>query len=271
MKVLNIYGKKDLDVLTCRGKIISRVMDDFFKQFPEAYRENYDKNLATLEIWKVDEEASDIYGGYSELQNLMIIRKFSSFIHELMHVSSTDSITKMAAFSRSKNEAVYDSALIEGFTEYLSSCVALDREPSNYFFETFSVNMLSSIDGIFEPYFIPSYQKFISLFPNKRDIISLMYALNYYSEMAPDSVEGKVMFDADDVRKKVAHSVTGVIDNLIDIQLSFKKSIRENKLYAEKFMDLLSDDLFEYLSECNADYLDYANAQINKRILRRIK
>ena len=31
MKVLNIYGKKDLERLTANGKVISEVMDNFFK------------------------------------------------------------------------------------------------------------------------------------------------------------------------------------------------------------------------------------------------
>lgn len=269
MKVLNIYGKKDLDVLTCRGQVISKVMDDFFRKFPLEYRKNYDKNLETLEIWKVDEEANDILGCYSELNNLMLIRRNSSFIHELMHVSSTDRVTGFAAFSRNKDEAVYDSGLIEGFTEYLANCVALNMEPSNYFFETFTVMMLSDIEGIFEPYFIPSYEKFISLFPNKRDIISLMYGINYYSEMASDLVLGNVTGDVKDVRRKVAHSVVGVIDNLIDIQLSFNMSRRKNKLYADKFMDILSSDIYEHLSECKKNYLSYANKQINERVLRR--
>lgn len=271
MKVLNIYGKKDLDILTCEGIPVSTVMNNFFKQFPDSYRLNYNRNLEKLEIWVVDEESRNVNGAYSELQNIMIIRKFNSLIHELMHVASTDSIRRISAFSRSKFETVYDSALIEGFTEYLASCVALDVKPKNYYFETFVASMLSDIDGIFEPYFIPNFQKFISLFPNKRDIISLMYSLNYYFETGDDFFSGKIDSCSDDARTKLAHSVTDVIDILIDIRLSFKNSRYENKLYSEKFLDLLSDEMFEYLGEFNVDYLDYANEQINRRILRRIR
>lgn len=269
MKVLNIYSKKDLDVLTYNGDAISKIMDDFFSKFPVSYRENYDKNLESLEIWKVDEEANDIFGGYSEVNNIVLIRKFSSFIHELMHVASTNRETGMTAFMRVKGDDAFEGALIEGFTEYLASCVALSVDPKNYYFETFVVSMLSDIEGIFEPYFIPSYNNFISLFPNKRDIISLMYALEYYANFAPEYALGEISFNSDKVGIKVGHSIKDVIDNLIDIQLSFKRSKRENKLYSEKFMDLLSDDLFDFLDLYDVDYLNYANKQLNKRVLRR--
>ena len=42
MKVLDVYSKKDLDRLTVKGKVVSKIMDDFFKNYPESYRENYD-------------------------------------------------------------------------------------------------------------------------------------------------------------------------------------------------------------------------------------
>ena len=31
MKVLDVYSKKDLDRLTVKGKVVSKIMDDFFK------------------------------------------------------------------------------------------------------------------------------------------------------------------------------------------------------------------------------------------------
>ena len=79
MKVVEIYSKKDLDVLTCQGKVVSKVMCDFFKKFPLEYRENYDKNLDTLEIWKVDEMHNGPDSGeYYELLNTMLLRDFGS-------------------------------------------------------------------------------------------------------------------------------------------------------------------------------------------------
>ena len=49
MKVLDIYGKKDLWLITYNGKDIRKLMDKFFLKFPSEYRNNYDRNLETLE------------------------------------------------------------------------------------------------------------------------------------------------------------------------------------------------------------------------------
>ena len=103
MKVLDIYSKKDLDRLTVKGKQVSKIMDDFFKQFPKSYRENYDKNLETLEIWKVDEHYSGINGGeYSDVYNILLFRRYYSIIHELMHMASCDYETRRSSFERTE-------------------------------------------------------------------------------------------------------------------------------------------------------------------------
>lgn len=271
MKVLDIYGKEDLEILTCNGVVINKIMDNFFKRFPSSYRENYDKNLEGIEIWKLDEHYDGFTAGeYFESYNVLLINRFSSIVHELMHVASCDFKTRISAFCRKKEGYLFEYALIEGMTEYLSA-LAHDSSPDDYLFETFTVSMLSNIEGIFEPYFIPSYDKFISLFPNKRDIISLMYSLNYYNNKNVDYTCGIIKGLSDIDRIKVEHSIKDVIDALIDIQVSMKMGMFNDKIYAEKFMDLLNCEVMDtYVGEYFEDYVDYSSEQINKRILRRI-
>ena len=271
MKVLDIYGKKDLEILTCNGIVINKIMDNFFKRFPKSYRKNYDRNLESIEIWELDEHYDGLTAGeYFSEYNILLIQRLSSIVHELMHVASCDYETRLSAFRRKKDGYLFENALIEGMTEYLSS-MAHDSAPADYFFETFSVSMLSNIDGIFESYFIPNYDKFIGLFPNKRDIISLMYSLNYYSNKNIEYTCGVVSEFSDMDRLKVENSIKDVIDTLIDIQLSMKMSLYNNKRYAQKFMDLLNCEVMDtYVGEYFEDYVDYANMQVNKRILRRL-
>lgn len=272
MKVVEVYTKKDLDKLTCQGKIVSKVMDDFFEKFPSEYRKNYDKNLRCLEIWKIDEMHNDSdTGEYYELLNTMLLRDFGSFVHELMHVASRDNETGLSAFQRMKYANFCENALIEGMTEYLAS-FALESGPSDYFFETFTAAMLSNIDGIFEPYFIPSYDNFVNIFPNKKHILSIMYALTYYSFKIEEMDKGiNTDFD-DNIRGRVEHSIKDVIDSLLDIQLSMKMGRSANREYSDKFMELITSDVMEdCLGMFSSDYMDYANEQINKRVLRRIR
>lgn len=272
MKVVEVYTKKDLDMLTCRGKVVSKVMNDFFANFPCEYRENYDRNLEKLEIWRMDEmHEGSTSGEYYESMNIILIRNLGSMVHELMHVASCDFKTRLAAFQRMKDANFCENALIEGITEFFA-CMALESTPCDYFFETFSASMLYNIDDVYRSYFIPSLDNFISVFPNKKDILSLMYALTYYSSKLEDSVGSDDKKIDDVIKGRVNHSIKDVIDSLINIQLSMKMSKRENKLYGEKFMDLISCDVMEdCLGIFSEDYMDYANEQINKRVLRRIK
>lgn len=263
MKVLNIYSKKDLDILTCRGQVISKVMDDFFKMFPLEYRENYDKNLETLEIYRVDEmmEIDDFASYVPELNALMFSMEDSLF-HELMHMSSANLEKKLFAFCKAGQRTLWENGLLEGMTEYLG-CMAANVKPNTYFFECFVVSMLSSIDNIFEPYFIPSYDRLISLFPNKRDICSLMYALDFYH----DNIDKRT---SKEEINKIRNSIKGVIDSLIDIELSFDNDFNKKKLYVDKFMDLIMDcNVDMILKDIYPEYADYAFYEINKRVLRR--
>jgi len=269
MRVLDVYSKKDLDILTCDGLIVSDVMNKFFSKFPKIYRENYDRNLLNLEIWRIDEHFDGLTAGeYFHQYNILLIQNLNSLIHELMHVASRDSVTGRSAFCKNKDEYLFEYAMLEGMTEYLSS-MAKESTPSDYFFETFVISMLSNIDGLFEGYFRCSYDKLISLFPNKRDIISLMYSLNFYYNKNVEVINGEVLGDYD--RTRISRAVSDVIDTVIDIQVSLKMGKRANRIYAEKFMDLLSCEVMEDCVGCyKDDYIDYANEQLNKRILRRL-
>lgn len=264
MKVLDIYGKKDLDMLTCEGKLVSDIMDDWFSKFPKSYRVNYDRNLEDLTLWRVDDDYENDSGVYSPKNNLLIFKDFSSLPHELQHVSSYDRTTECMAFIKDMKYPLFELALVEGMAEYLSA-KSLGREVTDSYFECFSVSMLSSIKGIFESFYIPDHNKFISLFPNKKNIYSLMYSLDYYRHRTIDLDN----CNEEDIMK-VRQSIRDTIDTLIDIELSFDKSVLECKKYGEKFMDFLGNvDLKDSLEDIYEDYKDYAFHEIKKRVLRR--
>ena len=266
MKVLDVYYEKDLDLISSYGKSINEMMDDFFAKFPASYRENYDRNLETLQMYWVDEmqdakDSAQYYPG----PNVLMFKSFTNLPHELMHLASSDRINKQFAFCRDGELSFIENALVEGMTEYLS-CVAKDGTPDYYLFEYFVVSMLSSVDGIFKPFFIPNYREFISLFPNERDICSLMYSLDFYHD-------GILLLDDDakDVEiDRICNSIKSIIDSLIDIELSFKRDRKERKIYSDKFMDLISDDdLSSLVGYVCPEYLDYAYHEVKKRLLRR--
>lgn len=266
MKVLDVYSKKDLDSITYKGNKISFIMDDFFKRFPLSYRENYDKNLETLEIQRVDSMVDDLdNASYFPSLNLLLFKEKNGIFHEMMHMASACREECLFGFCRDGNYSLYEQGLLEGMTEYLA-CMAIGEKPSSYYFEHFVASMLSTLDGIFEPYFIPSYDKFVSIFPNKRDILSLMYGLDFYHEKIKEIDD-----DTDDVMlDRIENSVRGVIDSLIDIELSFYKSNVDRIIYADKFMDLISDKNIDcVVGDVFPDYRDYAYHAIKRRILRR--
>lgn len=269
MKVLEVYSKKDLDKLTVKGKKVSKIMDDFFKNYPKSYRDNYDKNLETVEILKVDEHYTGKHGGeYSDYCNVLLFRKYYSIIHELMHLASCDYVTRRSSYERSDKGSLFEGALIEGMTEHLAS-IALNSPAEVYVFEVFAASMISDIDGVLESFFIPSYQKFINSFPDKRSIISLMYSLEGYFRnceilLNEENIIDKLLIET------LERSIMGVIDSLIDIHVSRRLGFKENKQYANMFMDLIGEENINmHLSDIWEDYYDYANEQVNRRILRR--
>ena len=265
MKVLDIYGKKDLDILTCGGKSLSDIMNNWFLNFPESYRVNYDKNLEDLTLWRVDDDYDNDLGVYSPKTNLLIFKDFSSLPHELQHLSSYDKKSERMAFIKDMKYPLFEMALVEGMTEYLSA-QSLNKEVTDSYFECFTISMLSLIDGIFEPFYIPNHDKFISLFPDKKNIYSLMYSLDYYRQKTMDLEN----CSEEDIRK-VRQAIRDTIDALIDIELSFDKRVIERKRYGDKCMDLLdSDDIKDTIEYIYEDYKDYAFHEIKKRVLRRI-
>lgn len=197
--------------------------------------------------------------------NVLMFKSFTHLAHELMHLASSDRKNKQFAFCRDGEFSFIENALVEGMTEYLS-CVAKEGTPDCYLFEYFVVSMLSSIDGIFKPFFIPNYREFISLFPNERDICSLMYSLDYYQD-------GILLLDEDAPGveiNRIGDSIKSTIDSLIDIELSFNRDKRERKIYGDKFMDLISEDnLSALIGYVCPEYLDYAYHEVKKRLLRR--
>ena len=266
MKVLDVYSKEDLDLFTDKGQSVESMMNNFFLNFPSSYRKNYDKNIETLEIYRVDEMIDQNDSAeYIPVSNVLMFKSFAAIPHEFMHMASCDRKENKTAFLHAGMSSLFEMALYEGMIEYLS-CVAKDGPPNTYFFEYFVVSMLSSIDGIFEPYFIPNYKKFLSLFPNKKDIISLMYALDNYQSrinvLTEESTETEFAL--------VEDSIKSVIDNLIDIELSFNKNKLERKIYGDKFMNLIANpDLKSLVSDVSPEYLDYAFHEVKKRILGR--
>lgn len=266
MKVLGIYGKKDLDRITYKDKAISLIMDEFFKRFPNSYRKNYDRNLKTLEIHRVDSMVDNLdNASYLPSPNILMVKKIFGIPHELMHMASSDRKKILFAFCRDGQYSLYEEGLVEGMTEYLA-CMATGDRPRAYYFECFVAEMLSTMDGIFEPYFIPNYNKFISLFPNKKDILSLMYGLDFYHE----NIKGIDDDTSDADLDRIANSIKDVIDSLIDIELSFNKSSKDRKLYSDKFMDLISDGNIDcVVGDVYPEYGDYAYYQLKKRLLRR--
>jgi len=269
MKVLDVYSKKDLGLIKFNGVDVITMMDDrFFSKFPSSYRENYDKNMGSLEIYRVDEMMDiDDFASYIPELNVLLFSLGDSLPHELMHMSSANLEKRLYAFCKAGERTLWENGLLEGMTEYLG-CMAANITPNTYFFEFFVVSMLSSIDNIFEPYFIPSYDRLISLFPNRRDICSLMYGLDFYHDKSQTIDKNTNKEEINKMRR----SIKGVINSLIDIELSFSGDIIKRKIYVDKFMDLIMDyDVNAVLKDIYPEYADYAFYKVNRRILRRAR
>lgn len=266
MKVLGVYSKKDLDLLKYKKKSISLIMNDFFKRFPKSYRRNYDINLETLEIQRVDSMYDDLDdASYMPSLNVLLFKSKKEIIHEMMHMSSSDREKGLYGICRGGQSSLYEEALLEGITECLA-CRALGTNPNSYFFECFVAEMLSSLNGFFGPYFIPDYNKFISLFPNKKDILSLMYGLDFYHEKIKEIDDDTSDFELD----RIANSVKDVIDSLIDIELSFKRDNKKRIDYSNKFMDLITDKRIDFIvGDVYPYYEEYAYDKIKERVLGR--
>ena len=265
MKVLDIYSVNDLDKLIVDGKSVNDIMNSFFSKYPSYYRENYDINLKDLMIWRIDEDYEGTETSeYHPFHNLITYENIDMIIHEFMHMASFNKNEGKLAIVKDINNIFLEYGMVEGMTEYLA-CLATGKNPKNYFFEYFVISMLSKIDGLFETFFVPNYDKFISLFKDKRDIYSLMYALEYYHDNVLE-----VDFDSEFDVIKLTNSFRSVIDKLIDIELSFDESFFDRREYADKFMvSISSSDIKLYMEDIDPKYKDYAYKQVKTRILRR--
>ena len=96
-----------------------------------------------------------------------------------------------------------------------------------------------------------------------------MYSLEAYFRnceilLTEDTIIDKQLIET------LERSIMSVIDSLIDIHVSRRLGFKENKQYANMFMDLIGEENINmHLSDIWEDYYDYANEQVNRRILRR--
>ena len=264
MKVLNLYDKNS--DLRCYKKNIFKTMEIFLKHFPEEYKTCYKRNLDSLELFKVDRmDDETMTGAYNNQANVIFFEMNNSLGHELFHVASNDLVNNIYAF---ESKIEIEDGLIEGMTEYLTMKAYDLTKPGSYAFEVFSVTMLEDVPNIFRPYFIPNHKDFISLFPNKRDIYSLLYSLNTYNELSLDYLASTytnkdILVDMD----ILVNSIRDTFNNLIALELSMEKDNYKLKEYSDKFMDyLMSDNVRFILNELYPNYLRYAEKQINKKV-----
>ena len=263
MKVLGVYDK-DSD-LRCFNKSAFMTMRSFFDKLPVEYGKCYFDNLETLKLLKVDEFNDDKFSGmYNSFGNVVMFSKNNALGHELFHVASYDRRNDLTAF---EGYIDIEQGLIEGMTEYLFITTYGLSGVREYPFEVFCVKMLEDIPGLFKPYFIPSHDDFINLFPSKRGIYSLMYALNVYHEDILDYMPSE---ENDAILNKIENAIKGVIDSLISIELSRKVDDDSLYKYAEKFMDEITrHEVKDMISWLYPKYSHYANKQINVKIRRK--
>ena len=140
MKILDVYDKNSFKDLTCGGYLIFELIDNYFSLLPEEYRKNYDTNLKTVEIFRVDDMIFDTSGEYDTDNNQIKFTNFKSLPHELMHMASYDK--KRKRFAIAKNVTDFELGLIEGMTEYIAMEVVGAQEPNAYHFPVFCVEML---------------------------------------------------------------------------------------------------------------------------------
>ncbi|MGN1358173.1 MAG: hypothetical protein ACI4WU_02265 [Bacilli bacterium] len=261
MKVIDIYGKNDLDRLMIDKRTVKEIMDSFFMKYPVRYRKNYDRNLKYLELYQLDEINESWRAKYFPTIDKILFIEPYHVVHELMHMAHYDRKKKLMAIEQ--KDILWEDALIEGAAEYLAN-EATGYPTCAYMFETFVICMLSSIDNFFEPFFIPNYEQFIKLFPNKKDILSLMYALDFYHNNCNIGMNSEKY---PLVVNKLGIAIREVIDSLINIEVGIDRDEYSRRLYQEKFMDLITSELV-HLNLVNYfdNYKDYANDQLKRKI-----
>ena len=266
MKVIDIYDKNDN--IESYNKDVFKTMNDFLLKYPEEYRKNYYHNLETLRLFKVDTLPDGVMTGmYNSKANVVFYSNNNALGHEFFHIASNDLINKKYSI---ESDIGIEYGLIEGITEYLNVKAYGLSKPDSYGFHVFCVMMMENIKDFFKPYFMANHNEFIKLFPNPKDVYSLMYSLNVYSDNIYDYLSS-IYNDEDNSLVDIStikDAVNSTIDNLISIELSIDGSdkYRLNK-YADKFMDLIgSKYLKSNFDDVYHDYIKYAENQIKKRI-----
>lgn len=269
MQIIEIYDKNS--DLRCHRKNIFKTMDIFMKRFPLEYRRLYDKNLDTLEIFKVDEiDRMTSNGVYDNKDNIILFTDSVALGHELFHMSSTDIDKGISAI---ESDMQYEEGIIEGITEYLYMLAYGLKKPDSYDFQVFAIRMLEHIPDLFKYYFIPNHKEFIRLFPNRKDIYNLIFSLDVYTERSNEYLENLCSSNESNRLIEINSAIKSIkdtINNLISIELSIEKDNTKLKEYSDKFMDLIcSKDIDEMVGVLYPNYYEYATKQIKSRILKR--
>ncbi len=268
MKIINMYDQ--YSDIRCRGKNVFKTMRTFLAKYPEEYSECYYYNLDYLKLFKVDKMVDEAMAGeYDTSANVIFFKDNEALGHEFFHMASNNIVDGQYAI---ESNIGIEYGLIEGMTEYLYNKAYGLPNPTAYSFEVFVVKMLEDIPRLFEPYFIPNHDNFISLFPNEKDIYSLLYSLNVYSDAYYEYIASSYSTDNKSVDLgKIIENIEDTIDNLISIELSMHgNSIAKLSIYGDKFMDLIgSDNLKNKFKDVYPNYIKYAEKQIKRRIRER--
>ena len=269
MKVIRVYDK-DSD-LRCYNRNIFKATESVLSEFPHEYGDCYRKNLETLELIQVDKffDAS-MAGCYDNEANAIYFNKKAALGHEMFHMASNDLESETNAFSSKK---AIELGLIEGMTEYFKMKAYDQDMPGAYPFEVFCVTMLEDIPNIFKSYFIPNHKEFISLFPNKRDIYSLLYSTDSYNKMYLDFLEADCAGKDPTIDMNLLrNTIKDAFNALVEIELSLEQDPHELKRYDYKFMEYVGSNRLGLLfQELYPRYYEYADKLIDKKIRKRIK
>lgn len=264
MKIINVYDKNSN--ILCHGKNVFDTTKRYLYKFPKEYSECYNYNLDDLLLFEVDRMTDETMTGYydSDANKIFYVDK-NSLGYEMFHMASNDMVNNQYAF---ESKMDLEAGLIEGMTEYLAMKAYGLSKPGSYSFEVFCVTMLEEIPNLFGPYFKPSHNDFINLFPNKRDIYSLLYSLNAYNDIELDYLDSK--YNDSDIaidQTVLVESIQDTLNSLIAIELSVENDQKKLKLYGNKFMDYLSSDFVRHiLCDLYPGYLGYAEELVKKKI-----
>lgn len=267
MKVINVYDK-DSD-LRCYNRNIFSATEKLLDKFPYEYGDCYRHNLETLELIHVDKFFdTSMAGFYDNEANTIYFNQKSALGHEMFHMASNDLTNGTYAFISKMGIEV---GLIEGMTEYFKMKAYNQEMPGAYPFEVFCVTMLEDIPDIFKSYFIPNNKEFIGLFPNRRDIYSLLYSLDAYNKMYLDFLEADCAGKEQTIDKRLLrNTIKDTFNSLIEIELSLEEDPLQLKKYDFKFMEYVgSDKLGLLFQELYPRYYEYVDKLMDKKIRKR--